>query len=194
MAGVSVPEEQVQPSGYWALQCPPARLGHSFGERKGMCKAIGDLAKSLVTLKMATASKVPKAKITGASTLGACLASVCQPPWACTPSLASTTVSSCPEEASLGRRAMHPWDKPPSPFGDKRQELGDPGSTPYPLSCGQGDKLHRWHGGYRGMQNCTHSTGSATTTCASGFTRDFTKIFSWFASSLHFVLKNVSLQ
>lgn len=26
----------------------------------------------------------------------------------------------------------------PSPFGDKKQEFGDPGSTPYPLSCGWG--------------------------------------------------------
>lgn len=45
-----------------------------------MCKAIGDLAKHRVTLKTATAPKVPKAKIMRASTLAACLASVAQSP------------------------------------------------------------------------------------------------------------------
>lgn len=41
-----------------------------------MCKATGDLAKRRVTLKKATACKEPKAERMGASTSGACLASV----------------------------------------------------------------------------------------------------------------------
>lgn len=88
------------------------------------------------------AQKVPKAKIIGASTLSACLASVAlspgaspaelPPPWACAmPALILHTIlcqhclSSCPEEGNLGRRAM------------KEASLG------WPLSC-FGDEGGSW--------------------------------------------------
>lgn len=60
MAGVCNPWWAGAVNGLLGLWCPAARLEHSFSERKGMCKAIRELAKHRVTLrKKATACNEP---------------------------------------------------------------------------------------------------------------------------------------
>lgn len=66
------------------------------------------------------------------------------------PGLILHIVPSCPGETSLGRRAAKGTSLgyPLFPLlGMRDGSWGGPGSTPHPLPCGQGEDLHRRHGG-----------------------------------------------
>lgn len=148
-----------------------------------MCKAIGDLAKRWVTLTAATAPKVPKAKIMGASTLGACLASVA---W----SSPERDKREGQDEPTRPVPAPYPLS---APWGGKPGQEGSEGNASlgcllFPLwGWGVGAGWPRapacpahgcsmWAGktaallaqGNGWVQDCTHSTGSATATAHLG--------------------------